>query len=76
MKQFIEVHYYLKDGKREEFYRTIMERGIIVVPRVNPDGCEISIHGANACGKYIKEITRMSKGDFLHFKIYFHFFYV
>ena len=50
---------------------TIMERGIIVVPRVNPDGCEISIHGANACGKYIKEITRMSKGDFLHFNANF-----
>ena len=28
MKQFIEVHYYLKDGKRDEFYRTLMESGI------------------------------------------------
>ena len=33
MKQFIEVHYYLKDGKREEFYRTIMERGIAAASR-------------------------------------------
>ena len=28
MKQFIEVHYYLKDGKRDEFYRALMESGI------------------------------------------------
>ena len=28
MKQFVEVHYYVKDGKRDEFYRTILERGI------------------------------------------------
>ena len=33
MKQFIEVHYYLKDGKREEFYRTILERGIVAASR-------------------------------------------
>ena len=28
MKQFVEVHYFVKDGKRGEFYRTILERGI------------------------------------------------
>ena len=28
MKQFVEVHYYVKDGKRDEFYHTILERGI------------------------------------------------
>ena len=33
MKQFIEVHYYLKDGKREEFYRTLMESGIAAASR-------------------------------------------
>ena len=46
---------------------TISERGIIVVPSVNPDGCEISINGKNACGEYIKEINRMCKGDFSRF---------
>ena len=33
MKQFIEVHYFLKDGKREEFYRTLMESGIAAASR-------------------------------------------
>ena len=28
MKQFVEVHYYVKDGMRDEFYRTILEQGI------------------------------------------------
>ena len=50
---------------------TVAERGIIVVPRVNPDGCEISMVGKNACGEYINEITRICKGDFLHFNANF-----
>lgn len=33
MKQFIEVHYYLKDGKRDEFYRAIMESGVAAASR-------------------------------------------
>ena len=33
MKQFIEVHYYLKDGKRDEFYRTLMKSGIAAASR-------------------------------------------
>lgn len=28
MKRFVEVHYYIKDGKRDDFYRTLMESGI------------------------------------------------
>ena len=28
MKRFVEVHYYIKDGKRAEFYRKLMESGI------------------------------------------------
>lgn len=28
MKRFVEVHYYIKDGKRDEFYRTLMASGI------------------------------------------------
>ena len=28
MKRFVEVHYYIKDGKRDEFYNAILERGI------------------------------------------------
>ena len=33
VKQFIEVHYYVKDGKRDEFYRTLMESGIAASSR-------------------------------------------
>lgn len=33
MKQFVEVHYFVKDGKRGEFYRTILERGIAAASR-------------------------------------------
>ena len=28
MKRIVEVHYYIKDGKRDDFYRTLMESGI------------------------------------------------
>ena len=28
MKRFVEVHYYIKDGKRDEFFNAILERGI------------------------------------------------
>ena len=33
MKQFVEVHYFVKDGKRDEFYRAIMETGIAAASR-------------------------------------------
>ena len=33
MKQFVEVHYFVKDGKRDEFYRAIMENGIAAASR-------------------------------------------
>lgn len=28
MKRFVEVHYYVKDGMRGDFYRAILEQGI------------------------------------------------
>ncbi len=28
MKRFVEVHYYIKDGKRNEFYNAIQKHGI------------------------------------------------
>ena len=33
MKQFVEVHYFVKDGKRDEFYGAIMENGIAAASR-------------------------------------------
>ncbi len=42
------------------------KKSLIIVPRVNPDGCEISLCGATAAGAYAKEIKRISGGDTLH----------
>ncbi len=46
--------------------RLMEDRGIIIVPRINPDGCEISLCGAAAAGAYVREIRRISGGDTLH----------
>jgi g-D-glutamyl-meso-diaminopimelate peptidase len=42
------------------------KKGIIIVPKINPDGCEISLCGAAAAGAYAKEIKRISAGDTIH----------
>lgn len=39
-------------------------RGVIFVPRVNPDGCEISLLGAAAAGERAGEITKQCGGDY------------
>lgn len=44
--------------------RILAKRGIIIVPRVNPDGCEISIRGAVACGEKANTISRLCRGNF------------
>ncbi|MBE6729301.1 MAG: gamma-D-glutamyl-meso-diaminopimelate peptidase [Ruminococcaceae bacterium] len=46
--------------------RAFDKKGIIIVPRVNPDGCEISLCGAASAGAYAKEIKRISNGDTVH----------
>lgn len=33
MKRFVEVHYYVKDGKRQAFYDAIMQSGIAAASR-------------------------------------------
>lgn len=37
MKQFVEVHYFVKDGMRDEFYRAIIENGIAAASRAEED---------------------------------------
>ncbi len=37
---------------------------LIVVPELNPDGIEIAINGACACGEYKKQNVEICKGDF------------
>ena len=44
--------------------KALSSRGVIFVPRVNPDGCDISILGAAAAGKRAGEITKQCGGDF------------
>ena len=41
-------------------------RGIIFVPCVNPDGCEISLRGEMGCGELAAQIKKLCKGDFKH----------
>lgn len=47
--------------------KALGKRGIIFVPLVNPDGCEISIKGASGCGREAGNIYKMCCGDFAHF---------
>ena len=46
--------------------KAMFGRGIIFVPCVNPDGCEISINKASGCGSLAKQIGRLCKNDFTH----------
>lgn len=47
--------------------KALGSRGVIFVPRVNPDGCEISVNGALGCGKEAGKIYKLCGGDFIHF---------
>ena len=47
--------------------KALGNRGAIFVPRVNPDGCEISIRGALGCGENAEKIYKMCGGDFTHY---------
>lgn len=46
--------------------KAMLGRAIIIVPCVNPDGVEISIHGAAGAGNMAGKIERLCKGDFSH----------
>lgn len=46
--------------------RAMFGRGVIIVPLVNPDGCEISIHGAAGCGHMAQKISKLCRSDYLH----------
>ncbi len=46
--------------------RAFYGRGIMVVPLVNPDGCEISIKGELGAGYMSGKIRRLCGGDFTH----------
>lgn len=46
--------------------RALHGRGVIFVPCVNPDGCDISLLGAKACGSLSTVISKLCKNDFTH----------
>lgn len=37
-------------------------RQIVAVPRVNPDGCEIALHGASAAGEFADRVRKIAGG--------------
>lgn len=55
-----------EDGTLAGFHvrRALFGRGLIFVPCVNPDGCEIVLHGAAGCGAMAGNIARLCDGDF------------
>lgn len=44
--------------------RSLFGKGVIFIPRVNPDGCEIVLHGASGCGISAENITNLCSGKF------------
>ncbi|MBQ7116210.1 MAG: gamma-D-glutamyl-meso-diaminopimelate peptidase [Clostridia bacterium] len=42
----------------------LKNKKIIIIPELNPDGIEISLKGASACGKYKVQNFEICKGDF------------
>lgn len=42
----------------------MLGRGVIFVPCVNPDGCDISLLGKSACGQKAQEFSNLCRGDF------------
>ena len=46
--------------------RALRGRGVVFVPCVNPDGCDVSLLGAKACGSLSGDIGKLCKNDFEH----------
>ena len=59
----------LKDGTIEgvKIRRALNGRGLIFVPLVNPDGCEISINGKAGCGVLEPFISKLCGKDYIHY---------
>lgn len=57
---------YTKNGSLAgiKIRKALGKRGVIFVPCVNPDGCEISIRGASACGNFADKIYSICQGKF------------
>lgn len=44
--------------------RGLLGRGVIFVPCVNPDGCDISLLGKKACGQSAESLAKLCKNNF------------
>lgn len=67
MEEFCDAHQKNRSLCGINVKRALGKRGVIFVPRVNPDGCEISIRGALGCGKEAGNIYKLCKGKFCRF---------
>jgi len=57
---------FIADGEVNgiSIHRILEKRRIVAVPRVNPDGCDISLKGIKACGRYASQINKLCAGNF------------
>ncbi len=46
--------------------KALRGRGVMFVPCLNPDGCDISLLGKKACGEFADKIEAQCRGDFKH----------
>lgn len=46
--------------------KALRGRGVIFVPCLNPDGCDISLLGKKACGEFAEKAEAWCRGDFSH----------
>ena len=53
-----------KDLCGVDLKRILAKRSILILPRINPDGCEISILGEKGCLQKEKEIGNLCRGDY------------
>lgn len=44
--------------------RAMLGKSVVLIPRVNPDGCDIALSGIGACGYYAAKIYNICEGDF------------
>ena len=42
---------------------TLKDQSLIIIPCVNPDGCDIALNGYQTAGKLAKEVLNISRGD-------------
>lgn len=47
--------------------RALRGRSVVIIPRVNPDGCDISVLGEKGTGKAEFLIKRLCEGDYAHY---------